>query len=169
MKKPKHTSFILGLIGLSLWIIYLFEKEMSNYGIYSLVDYNVHEILSLVPLMSILVTMIWLLMLIKESLKHKNNKPYIALFILSIALFFQGNYLLSQYNQVSRSTVARVINIDSQKEEISISSDLGEAILDCPMTIFTLLEADKEYLISYLHEKENPNKGKVNLVQRIGN
>lgn len=159
----------MGLIGICLWIIYIFEKEMSNYGIYTLVNYNVHEILSIIPFFCILVTIAWIFILIKDSIKHKKFKPHIAmLLLLSVSLLFQGNYVVSQSNIASTSTVARVVNIDSQKEEIVINNELGEIVLACPMTIFILLEVDKEYLISYLHEKEKPSKGKVNLIQNIG-
>ena len=169
MKNKKYLSVIIGLIGICLWIIYIFEKEMSNYGIYTLVNYSVHEILSIVPFLCILATIALLFIWIKDSIKHKNFKSHIAiLLLLSVSLLFQGNYVISQSNTASTSTVAKVVNIDSQKKEIVISNELGEVVLDCPMTIFMLLEVDKEYLISYLHEKEGPSKGKVNLVQIIG-
>lgn len=109
MKNKKYLSVIIGLIGICLWIIYIFEKEMSNYGIYTLVNYNVHEILSIVPFFCILVTIAWLYILIKDSIKHKKNKPHIAmLLLLSVALLFQGNYVVSQSNTASTSTVARL-------------------------------------------------------------
>lgn len=169
MKNKKHLSVIIGLVGICLWITYIFEKEMSNYGIYTLVNYSVHEILSIVPIFCILATIAWLFILIKDSIKHKNFKlNIITLLLLSVLLIFQANYIVSQFNTSSTATVAKVLNIDSQKEKIVISNGSGEVVLDCPMTIFVLLEVDKEYLISYLHEKENPSKGKVSLIQNIG-
>lgn len=170
MKNSKYTTTIVSFVGIILWIIYLFEKEMSNYGIYSLVSYNTHEILSMVPLLSLVVTFIWLILIIKTSItKHEIKSNMIVLIILSALLVIQGGYIQSQSKMVSTSTVAKVTDINPQEETVTIDNALGVVVLECPMVIFKLLEIDQTYLITYQHKKDNKTSGKVNLMQVIEN
>lgn len=168
MQTNKGPSIAVILAGVCLWIVYLFDREMSHWGIYTIVDYNTHELLAIVPLVCMLGTIVWLIVLITASIKNKNFKSNMVMIVLlTILLAMQGNSVISQSNTVSTVTVARVVNIEPQKEEITIRNELGEVVLNCPMPIFELLELDKEYLIDYQHQKETLNKGKVNLVQII--
>lgn len=165
----KLMPLLLSLsVGVSLWILFIFEGEMANYGIYTLVNYSAHEIMSLIPLGCIAVTLIWLVTTILKSINAKDLKGNaIALALLILASLLQIGYFSSQANQVSISTVARVERIDPVQSEIIVSKDGEEVTLNCPMTIFRLLEEDKEYLITYRVKKDTQNVGKVHLIQLL--
>lgn len=170
MNKKVVSSLPLLLVGVCLWIMFIFEREMANYGIYSLVNYSTHEIMSIIPFICILVTVIWLVVLVVKSRKNKTFKEnIIVISLLLVVSFLQIGYVFSQTNQITISTVAYVESIDPTKNEIVINKSGKQIFLECPMTIFELLETDKEYLITYQSKKDNSNEGKVNLVQLIGN
>lgn len=170
MDKKLCSSLLLFLVGICLWIVFLFEREMANYGIYTLVSYRTHEILSIVPLVCILITTIWFIILIVKIIKGKTFKKNIVfLSILLIVLLLQIGYVSSQENQISISTVAYVVSIDPTKGEIIINTSGEQISLKCPMTIYELLEINKEYLITYQSKKDKLTDGNVNLIQLIGN
>lgn len=170
MNRRLSSLLIFLLVGVCLWILFIFEGEMANYGIYTLVNYNTHEILALIPFVCILVSIIWFLVVTVKSIKTKNYKDNaIAISLLVAALFFQISYISSQSNQIYIDTVAYVERIDPTKEEIVINKSGERVLLECPMTIFELLKVNEEYLISYQCKKNNPNVGKANLVQLIEN
>lgn len=170
MNRRLSSSLIILLVVVCLWILFIFEGEMENYGIYTLVNYSTHEILLIIPLSCILVTTIWFLIVIVKSIKTKSFKENaIVVSMLVVALFFQVSYIFSQSNQIHIDTVAYVENIDSTKEEIVINKSGERVVLKCPMTIFELLKINEEYLISYQCKEDNPDVGKINLVQLIEN
>lgn len=45
----QSKRFIILLSGLCLWTFFIFQEEMANYGIYTLVSYSLHEVASLIP------------------------------------------------------------------------------------------------------------------------
>ena len=168
MYKKLCSSLLLFLVGICLWIVFLFEGEMANYGIYTLVNYRTHEIMSIVPLVCILITTIWFITLIVKSIKGKTfKKNIIFLSILLIVFLLQIGYVSSQVNQISISTVAYVESINSTKGEIIINTSGEQILLKCPITIYELLEVNKEYLITYQSKKDNLTDGNVILVQLI--
>lgn len=145
-KKLKYISVsLVFLVGLCLWSIFLLENEMSNYGIYTLVDYKVHGVTSLIPFICICGTVIWFIISLIKSIKNKTLKGNVVIMSLLItALVAQGGYLLYISNQMLISTVAYIESVDPMKEEIIINNGGGQVILECPMTIYELLEVNKE-------------------------
>ena len=170
MNKKLGLSLLSLLVGLCLWILFIFEEEMANYGIYTLANYSTHEIMSIIPFVCILVTITWFVISVVKAIKNKTFKENaIVLSLLVMALFLQISYVFSKINQITISTVAYVESINPTKEEIVINESGEQVILECPMIIFELLETDEEYLITYQCKKDNSKEGKVNLVQLIGN
>lgn len=167
MCNKNRTLMISTLIGVTLWIVYIFENEMATYGIYTLVDYGTHEILSMVPFVCMITTSVFLLILVRDMVRNKQIKSNMVISILlSVVLFLQVQFLVEKLNTVSVITVAQVVSIDSQRKEITIANDdLGNVVLTCPMIIFELLEVDKEYLITYEKNNQSSSQGNVNLIQ----
>lgn len=159
MTKQKFINIITTIIFISLWLVYLFEAELAKYGIYTIVPYNVHEILAIVPLLSIILTIICLLVLIERKIKP------VFLLIAIVFLVAQVNYLYEQSNVVSITTIAEVTSI--RTGEITIKNDAGEVDLECPMLIYKLLETGKEYLIDYETNSNNTSIGEVNIIQML--
>ena len=71
-KTVKRTIGIAA--GLLLWAFFLIQEEFAFYGIYSLISYGVHEISSLIPLVCLVATVVWLLVLIKRTIQKKTVK-----------------------------------------------------------------------------------------------
>lgn len=168
-KKLKYISVsLVFLVGLCLWSIFLLENEMSNYGIYTLVSYEVYTIISFIPFICICGTVIWFIISLIKSIKNKTLKGNVVIMSLLItALVAQGGYLLHISNQMLITTVAYIESVDPMKEEIIINNGGEQIVLECPMTIYELLEVNKEYGVTYQHKKGDLGRGKVNLVKLI--
>lgn len=68
----KRAKRIIGIfIGLLLWGFFFIQNEFAFYGIYSLISYNVHELSSLIPMVCILATAIWMIVIIKKMFQKK--------------------------------------------------------------------------------------------------
>ena len=44
MEKRSKRAVVL-LCGIGLWIFYLFQQELAEHGLYTIISYNVHELL----------------------------------------------------------------------------------------------------------------------------
>ena len=44
---------IVVLAGIWLWTFYIFQEELSRYGLYTIISYNIHEIASVIPFLCI--------------------------------------------------------------------------------------------------------------------
>lgn len=170
MVKKLGYPLLFLLVGILLWVLFLCDAGMARFGIYTMVSYPIHEVISTFPYFCILVTIIWLSLLVAKSIKAKTFKENaIVISLLTVAFFLQGGYMSAQANLSGTVTSAFVESIDPVKEEIVITNDNGKVTLECPMIIFSLLEIDKEYSIMYEWKKNNPTVGKVNLIQLIEN
>jgi len=142
---------------------------MSRYGIYTIFSYNIHEIFGIIPLLSIIITAIWLISLISKIIKEKNLKPYVLLTTLLLVLCIgQTMYLSNRSQTVSTSFVTTIDKINRDKMEIIIKTDRYDLTLDCPMIVLDVLKTDgTEYGITYEWNKNNPSYGKLCIVQSI--
>ncbi|MGL5979160.1 MAG: helix-turn-helix domain-containing protein [Erysipelotrichaceae bacterium] len=60
--KVKHSLFAFNILLLcSLWVVSMFERQLSNYGLYPIVGYSIHELFSLIPFLCIGVTVCYLI------------------------------------------------------------------------------------------------------------
>lgn len=168
IKKYYHVLIVL-LIQLCLWIIYIFDSELANYGIYTIIDYSTHEILSLIPLGGTLVTIILLILVLKKNIRYKTlGNNIIVIMILVAAAVGQIGYIFYDSDKISITTVGRIEKIDPHNSQITVNKSGERLVLECPMIIYELLEIDdREYLISYQTRKSKMNQGRVSLIQLI--
>lgn len=169
MKQNQCKSIITILIGLILWIIYLFSSEMSRYGMYTIVSYNVHELLALVPFVTIIISVCWFIFIFVKSIQKREIKANLLLGILILALCIaQISYIYNQSQLANVSSIAKVESINEEKMEIVINTEQNRLTLDCPMLVQYLLKTDgTEYYITYEWNKSRPNQGKLCMIQSV--
>ncbi len=150
-------------------MIYLCDAEMSRYGIYTIFSYRAHELISAIPLLSILITMGWIITLIVQIVKEKKLRPYLSLgALLLIVGIGQMIYLNNRAHTVMTSLVTPIDRVNRDKMEIVIETERREVRLDCPMIVLDVLKTDgTEYGITYEWNKKNPGYGKLCIVQAI--
>jgi hypothetical protein len=169
MDDKRKNAVIILLIALLLWFIYLSDYEMSRYGIYTIFSYNVHEVLGLIPLLSIFITTIWILLTIAKSIKEKGKKfnPGLGLIILALCVI-QILFIKNQYQTRNTTCVTSVKSIQESKMEITINQNGTDIALDCPMLVLYMIKADgTEYGITYEWNKSDPEHGKLCMIQAI--
>jgi hypothetical protein len=167
--KEKSKRVLIILIGIIFWLAYFYDSDMSRYGIYTIFSYNTHEVLSAIPLLSITITMVWLISLAIKIIREKSIKAHMLLCILLIVLFIgQTIYIINKYQTVTTSFVTNIDRINRDKMEIVIDRDKHDLTLDCPMIVLDLLKTDgTEYGITYEWNKKDPSYGKLCIVQSI--
>jgi hypothetical protein len=169
MDDKRKDTVIIFLIALLLWLIYLCDSEMSRYGIYTIFSYNVHEVLGLIPILSIFITISWLLLSIVKSMKEKGKKSNRNLgLILLVLCVIQILFIKNQYQTWNTSCVTSVKSIQESKMEITINQNGTDIALDCPMLVLYMIKADgTEYGITYEWNKSDPEHGKICMIQAI--
>lgn len=168
MKKNLSFSLLMLSLGLCLWILYIFQEEMADYGIYTLISYSTHEIMSVIPLGCTLITVIWLMVTVVKTKKKKLWKENIAvILLLAVAWGLQVGYNVAASNRTSATAIAAVESIEEKKSEVVIRTSEERVVLECPMTIYELLETDRKYLITYEFDQDTPARGKMCLAQLI--
>lgn len=165
--KEKNKSLLIIIIGVIFWILYLGDTEMSKYGIYTVFSYSTHEIMSIVPLVSIFITAVWLLSLTIKIFRERNIKSYKFMFVLLIILFIsQVGYFLDKGQTTTTSIITDIDKIDGNT--VAICTDEHELELYCPQIVLGLLKTDgTEYVITYEWNKKNPKYGELTIVQSI--
>lgn len=165
--KEKNKSLLIIIIGVIFWILYLGDTEMSKYGIYTVFSYSIHEIMSIVPLVSIFITAVWLLSLTIKIFRERNIKSYKFMFVLLIILFIsQVGYFLDKGQTTTTSIITDIDKIDGNT--VAIYTDEHELELYCPQIVLGLLKTDgTEYVITYEWNKKNPKYGELTIVQSI--
>jgi len=165
--KEKNKSLLIIIIGVIFWILYLGDTEMSKYGIYTVFSYSIHEIMSIVPLVSIFITAVWLLSLTIKIFRERNIKSYKFMFVLLIILFIsQVGYFLDKGQTTTTSIITDIDKIDGNT--VAICTDEHELELYCPQIVLGLLKTDgTEYVITYEWNKKNPKYGELTIVQSI--
>ncbi|MDF2544677.1 MAG: hypothetical protein K0S47_4395 [Herbinix sp.] len=168
MREKIITALSL-MIGLIFWILYLCDSEMSRYGIYTIFSYKTHEMMALIPFLSIIITAIWFLYKLIKIIKEKNIKSHLFLVILLFVLCTaQTNYILNESQTVVTSFVTSVERIETDKMLIVINSNGNDLILECPQVVLEVFKTDgTEYGITYEWNKRNPNHGKLCIAQCI--
>lgn len=171
MEKQRKRIIIL-LSGLCLWIFYIFQEEMANYGIYTLVNYSLHEMASLIPYLSIGLTTAWVIYLLTRIVKKKfdqSDKFFVA--VLSALVILQGCYLHHVSNIYTTTILVTVESINEQQGEIVAVGVDGydgagrKIVLKTPMLAYNLMETDGQvYYITYGHHKNNPTEGILYMV-----
>ena len=113
---------IVVLAGIWLWIFYIFQEELSRYGLYTIISYNIHEIASVIPFLCI----------------------GIAAVIL-IGLYIKEN------SKGTTTVIASVESVDDQNGEIIIIDAAGQKItLQSPELVNRIIETDgQKYIIQY--------------------
>lgn len=171
MTKQSKRIIVL-LSGVCLWIFYLFQEEMANYGIYTLVNYSLHEAASLIPYLSIGLTTAWavyfLVCVVKKKL-DQSDKLFAAVLLFLVIL--QGGYLHHVSNICTSTLVVTIESINEQQGEIVAVGVDGyggagkQIVLKTPMLAYHMMETDgQEYYITYGHNKNNPTEGVLYMV-----
>ena len=168
----QSTRIIILLSGLCLWIFYIFQEEMANYGIYTLVNYSLHEIASLIPYLSIVLTTAWAIYLLTCIAKKKldqSDKFFAA--VLFVLVILQGCYLHHVSNIYTTTILVTVESINERQGEIVAVAVDGydgagrKIVLKTPMLAYNLIETDGQiYYITYGHHKSNPTEGILYMV-----
>ena len=113
---------IVVLAGIWLWTFYIFQEELSRYGLYTIISYNIHEIASVIPFLCI----------------------GIAAVIL-IGLYIKEN------SKGTTTVIASVESVDDQNGEIIIIDVAGQKMtLQSPELVNRIIETDgRKYIIQY--------------------
>ncbi len=170
MKNNTKRLIWVGL-GLVLWLFYFLQEELAFYGIYTLIDYSVHEVASMIPFISFFVIFIWLIVLIKNMLQKKSTKDdwWFAL-LLVILLSLQSIYFTKQSQEVHTIMVVNIESIDHEQGTITMKNAYGdeEFFITCsaPEFMIHLVEVgSQDYLATYIHDKETPEYGKLSTLK----
>ena len=170
IKKSKRIIILLS--GLCLWVFYIFQEEMANYGIYTLVSYSLHEVASLIPILSVGITTAWavyLLVCIVKKKSDQSDKIFVAVLLALVIL--QGCYLHHVSNIYTTTALVTVESINEQQGVIVAVgvdgyTDAGHKIvLKAPILAYHMMETDGQtYYITYGHSKNNPTEGILYMV-----
>lgn len=164
--RPERRMIIL-LVGLCLWIFYIYENELAYYGIYSICSYSVHEAAAIIPYLTFTVSVVWFVITGISCFRKKNEKSeWVWLIGILAVLLFQGYYIYSHYT-VSVHVVGTVEHVDEVNNEITIATETGESMtLSSVALINNLVEPDSKYLITYTYFKNSPDEKRVEMIQK---
>lgn len=164
----KGAKRVIGIfIGLLLWGFFFIQKEFAFYGIYSLISYNVHELSSLIPMVCILATAIWIIVIIKKVFQKKacvSDKCFAVL--LAILLLLQIGGFRAQGQDC---TVTIGVTVESVYPETNIitavntqGNEATKIELYAQNFFIDMIEIDsKEYFATYICDRNNLTKGKL--------
>lgn len=167
----KTAKRIIGIaVIFILWAFYILEEEFAFYGIYTVINYNIHEVCAIIPYICILVTFIWIaatiVAIIKDKLKNKKEILFILLLIIIFGLNIGYFSSLSQYSTTTATVTVESVN--SQEGTITVKpANTGEnenysIVLDAPDLFMNLVETgDKEYQVTYRHKTNEYDSGKL--------
>ncbi len=164
----KATKRIIVIaVGFLLWAFFFIQEEFAFYGIYSLISYSAHEIFSLIPLICLLATVIWLIILIKHTIQKKAviADRWFAL-LLVVLLVFQVSYFHTQKNKVSATMVITIESVDDRNGTITVTNANGDdkrnIVLEAPDLFRNMVVVrEQQYVASYEYYKNNPSEGKL--------
>lgn len=93
MEKRSKRAVVL-LCGIGLWIFYLFQQELAEYGLYTIISYNVHELASVIPFLCMGTAVIWCgYLLVKAAKKKCDGQEYL--------ITYEQNGETSELQQIS--------------------------------------------------------------------
>lgn len=164
----KQSKRVIALLsGICLWIFFIFQEELSYYGLYTIVSYSLHEIASLIPLLCIGTAIIWCGYLMVKLVKRQGDRyDMFFMMILLVIIFFLGRYIYWWSDISSVSDVATIERVDRVSGEITIKNTEGQSLtLQSPELINRLLETDgQEYLITYDANINSEGKQRVQMI-----
>ena len=165
MKKALRIGIFLGILAFS-WMFFLLEEELAFYGIYTLIDYRVHEIAALIPMLVIPATIIFLIIEIVAIVKKKGDKSSKWLVLLFVCLIvLQSSWFVARADDISTSVTGVVVEVDPAGGIIVIEKAYGEqkirAELEAPSTFCNMLEVGETYFFTYVHDKDTPHIGRM--------
>ena len=165
MKKALRIGIFLGILAFS-WMFFLLEEELAFYGIYTLIDYRVHEIAAIIPMLAIPATVIFLIIEIIAIVKKKGDKSSKWLVLLFVCLIvLQSSWFVVRADDVSTSVTGVVVEVDPADGIIVIEKTFGEqkirAELEAPSTFCNMVEVGETYFFTYIHDKDAPHRGRM--------
>lgn len=171
----KNSKRIIGvLVILVFWVFFLFQEEMAFYGIYSLINYNVHEASTIIPYLCLAVIFIWIVDTIIRIIKRKSDKKdkYFAV-VLVVLLILNIGYFYNQIQYATTTTVATVECVDLENNTITIKNHIDEnnenmIVLDSPELVINMVEIKSQiYTVTYQHKIDNFNEGKLSMIKLL--
>lgn len=165
MKKALRIGIFLGILVFS-WMFFLLEEELAFYGIYTLIDYRVHEIAAIIPILAIPATVIFLIIEIIAIVKKKGDKSSKWLVLLFVCLIvLQSSWFVVRADNVSTSITGVVVEVEPAEGIIVIEKTYGEqkilTELEAPSTFCNMLEVGETYFFTYIHDKDAPHRGRM--------
>lgn len=160
----------VSVIGICLWVIYLLEDELANYGIYTVISYSVHEMMAALPFVLTTATLIWLVLLTVKIVKKKNDKDdLIFAVILLIFTVLQGYYFYSINGRYTTAMFATVESADNAGTEMKVRTEDGRLItMETSELVCNMVRTDgTEYFITYTFDEENPLEGKLQMISFV--
>lgn len=170
----KTAKRVIGiLVMLLLWVFFIFQEEMAFYGIYSLINYSVHEISTFIPYLCMAVIFVWLIATIIRMIKKqadKNDKIFVVVLIAFLVMHM--GFFYNQIQNATTTTVVTVESVDLQKGTITVSNeteyDNYTIELDAPELVINMVEInDQKYIVTYQHKLENINEGKLSTIKLL--
>lgn len=170
----KTAKRVIGiLVMLLLWVFFIFQEEMAFYGIYSLINYSVHEISTFIPYLCMAVIFVWLIATIIRMIKKqadKNDKIFVVVLIAFLVIHM--GFFYNQIQNATTTTVVIVESVDLQKGTITVSNeteyDNYTIELDAPELVINMVEInDQKYIVTYQHKLENINEGKLSTIKLL--
>lgn len=168
----KRSRRIIALLcGICLWIFYIFQEEMANYGMYTVISYQMHEIASIIPILLMGATIGWFIYILYKMIKKKSDGADKVFIIILLGLvLLQGSYVRQMSKQVTTTTLVVIERIDGENNRIIVQNeDLSLRVkLESPMLVNDMLETDgQKYLVTYVWHEGKPNEGKLQMIQRV--
>lgn len=170
----KTAKRVIGiLVMLLLWVFFIFQEEMAFYGIYSLINYSVHEISTIIPYLCMAVIFVWLIATIIRMIKKqadKNDKIFVVILIAFLVMHM--GFFYNQIQTATTTTVVTVESVDLQKGTITVSNeteyDNYTIELDAPEFVINMVEVNNQkYIVTYQHKLENTNEGKLSTIKLL--
>lgn len=174
MEEQRNKRWIMVhviIIGVLLWGFYIIQEEFAKYGMYQLISYRMHEISSIIPLLSILVTILCMGYQIWHWIKKKSDKTD-KLFLLVLLLCFclQIGYFQKQSDMVYTDAICTIEEVYETEERIVVTIEGREEKLELksPMIVNGMLvEKEQKYLISFIWNKNHPNEGELYMISIV--
>lgn len=170
MSNTKAKRIIIILIGICLWVFYILQNELANYGIYNVVSYQIHEIASIIPGVSICGSIIWFVRLLYTFIKKKESSDIFFIVVLFCVILLQGSYLHSMSNEYSTTSVVKIMSVDEEQNSLIVEQvESGNVLeLESLMLVNNMVELEGQtYLVTYSWNEMNPNKGKLRMIEKI--
>ena len=151
-------------------MFYILQNELANYGIYSVVSYQTHEIASIIPGVCICGSIIWFVGLLYSSIKKKKSSDILFAAILMCIILLQGIYLHSMSKEYSTTSVVKIVSMDEEQNHLVVEQVENGKLIEPEslMLVNNMVEPEGQtYLVTYSWNEKNPNKGKLRMIEKI--